>query len=236
MQIEARFRRRAIIAGENISDLNSRLLVRLSKIEGLWMGGQSVTDAYFDMGTGESAATDISPCLISGIKGAFSFASRLPAAIVDKAISDDSITLKFDSDAIDFQWFGNEIFPEIIKAFSPYRAAIVTDLEQDLDDYEDIVEESRCTGHDVDGRDTVFRFYPVNYFDNSLCIRAFGISSDEVVAKLEKSIKHAANIDSGALLLVAESPVVGDDLIVLDGSIRQKLGIRINRIINGHAR
>ena len=104
MQVEARFRRRAE-SGEVISELNNSLLNRLSKIKGLWAESKSVEDAYFDAGSGESSASDLSPCLVDAVKGAISYASRLPAAITDKATSDDSIILKFDSDEIDFHKF-----------------------------------------------------------------------------------------------------------------------------------
>jgi hypothetical protein len=222
MQIEARFRRRAE-SGEVISELNSSLLNRLSKIKGLWAESKSVEDVCFDAGNGESAASDLSPCLVNAVNGAISYASRLPAAIKDKATSDDSIILKFDSDEIDFHKFCNDVFPEIIEAFSPYRAVIITDLDQDLDDFEDIVQESQSTGKDIDGRDSVFRIYPVNYFDDEMCKRAFGISSSEVVGKLKSSIDRAEIIAGGALLLVFSEPAAGSELASIDNLVRRFL-------------
>lgn len=222
MQVEARFRRRAE-SGEVISELNSSLLKKLSKINGLWAESKSVEDVYFDAGSGESAASDFSPCLVDGINGAISYASRLSAAVVDKATSDDSIILKFDCDEIDFCQFCNDVFPQVVQAFSPYRAVVVTDLDQDLDDFEDIVQETQRTGKDVDGRDSVFRIYPVNYFDDTLCKRAFGISSSEVVEKLKISIERAEPIAEGALLVVSGEPVAGPELASMDNLVRKCL-------------
>jgi len=222
MQIEARFRRR-VAANESIAELNSELLNNLLEIRSLWAEDKSVEDFYFDPGTNESAAADLSPCLASGIKGAISYASRLIAAVQDKAISDDSLILKFDSDEIDYQRFSSEIFPEIVKVFSPYRATIIIDLDQDLDDFEDIVEESQKTGKDVDGRDTVYRFNPVNYFDDLMCMRAFGVNSDEVIEKLSDSIEKAEKISAGVLLVVTSKLVKSDDLVALDGAVRKHL-------------
>lgn len=222
MQVEARFRRRAE-SGEIISELNNSILKRLSKIKGLWAESKSVEDVYFDAGSGESAASDLSPCLVDAVNGAISYASRLPAAIMDKATSDDSIILKFDSDEIDFHKFCNDIFPKIVEAFSPYRAAIITDLDQDLDDFEDIVQESQSTGKDIDGRDSVFRIYPINYFDNAMCKRAFGIASSEAVEALKTSIERAEEIAGGALLLVSSEPVVGSELASIDSLVRRCL-------------
>lgn len=219
MKIEARFRRRAE-AGESLSELHSGLLNRLSRVAGLWSGSKVISDVHFDAGSGESAAVDFSPCLIGGIKGAISYASRLPAAIVDKAVADDSLVIQLDTDTVDFQRFSREIFPELVRIFNPYRAAVVTDLDQDLDDFEDIVKEAQITGRDVDGRDTVFRLQSVNYFDDTMCIRAFGINADQVVNRLRGSIPLAEHLQSGALLVVSKKPVVGEQLIALDVSIR----------------
>ncbi|MCX2803376.1 hypothetical protein OQJ68_16485 [Microbulbifer thermotolerans] len=222
MQVEARFRRRAK-SEESISELNNSLLKKLSKIKELWAESKSVEDVYFDVGIGESAASDLSPCLIDSVNGAISFASRLPAAIADKATSDDTIILKFDSDEIDFHKFCNDVFPEIIEAFNPYRAVIITDLDQDLDDFEDIVQESQSTGKDIDGRDSVFRIYAINYFDDEMCKRAFGIGASEVVEKLKSSIERAEEIAGGALLLVSSEPVAGSKLASIDGLVRRCL-------------
>ncbi|TVO96818.1 hypothetical protein AYI86_13265 [Shewanella algae] len=219
MQVEARFRRRAK-SGEIISELNNSLLKRLSKIHGLWAESKSVEDAYFDPGSGESAASDLSPCLVNAVNGAISYASRLPAAITDKATSDDSLTLTFDSDEINFHKFCNDVFPEIVEVFCPYRAAIITDLEQDLDDFEDIVQESQRTGKDIDGRDSVFRIYPVNYFDDAMCNRAFGITAHEVIEVLTTSIERVEEIAGGALLLVSSEPVTGSELASIDSLVR----------------
>lgn len=222
MQIEARFRRR-VAASESISEINNELLNNLAEIKGLWSEGKSIEDSYFDPGTGESAATDLSTCLASGMKGAISYASRLTASVVDKAISDDSFILKFNSNEVDFQWFSSQIFPEVVNAFYPYRATIVTDLNQDMDEFEDIIEESQRTGKDVDGRDTVYRINSVNYFDNLMCTRAFGINADEVIERLSNSIEKAEKIFDGVLLVVTSKLITGDELRELDGSVRKRL-------------
>lgn len=222
MQVEARFRRRAGL-GENVAELNARLLGALSQLHGLWADDKTAADANFDAGTGESAAVDLTPCLVASVKGSISYASRLIGAVADRATSDDSIVLQLNSDVIDLGWFSREVFPEVIKAFAPYRAALVTDLDQDLEDFESIVQEVQRTGRDVDGRDTVWRFHSVNYFDDALCLRAFGISASEVVARLEGSIELAKSYASGAFLLITPSVVEGDDAIALDSTVRQKL-------------
>lgn len=222
MKIEARFRRRAVL-GENVEDLNARVLHELSTIEGLWIKEQGISGAHLDSGQGESAAVDISPCLGNGMKGAISYASRLSTFISDKAINDDTLVIQMDADAVDFVSFCRCVFPAIVRVFCPYRANIVTDLNQDLDDFEEIVEEVQRTGRDVDGRDTVFRIYPTNYFDDVMCRRAFGLSADEVVVKLSGKIMLAEYFQLGALLILIDKPVADGALIALDVQIRNIL-------------
>ncbi|WP_189473085.1 hypothetical protein [Litchfieldella qijiaojingensis] len=222
MNIEARFRRRAV-AGENIADLNRVILGRLSKVKGFWADNKALSDAYFDDGKADGAATDLSSCLCSEYKGAISYAPRWEASIVDKAKSDDFVTIAFDSDKVNFKWFINEVFPKIVKAFLPYRAMIVADLDKDLDDFEDICIEAQNTGLDVDGRDTVFRVHPVNYFDNELCLRAFNMSADKVIQRLTGTVNLVEKCEDGVLLYVVDKPAIGDELVALDEKVRQML-------------
>ena len=222
MQIEARFRRRAR-AAESVPDLNRTLLASLSRIKGLWKEGATSRDAIFDAGQQESAAVDLSPCLAPGLRGAVSYASRIPSAIVDKALADDVLLLQLEDGALNFQFLCWQIFPSLIEAFQPYRAAVITDLDFDLNDFELISREAQRTGRDVDGRDSVYRIHPVNFFDETMCVRAFGFSAEGLVAKLQGKIELAKSLCSGAMLLVAAEVVQGEQLASLDARVRQTL-------------
>ena len=191
MQIKADFRRRAKV-GESIPNLNIEILNRLTQVKGLWSDGAKVADVFFSPGTGESAATDLSSCLSSGIRGAISYASRLPAAIQDRAISDDFLVLEFDTDSVNFNFFCTEVFPEIVQIFHPYRACVITDIDSDLDDFEQIAKEAQETGLDVDGRDTVFRLQALNFYDDDMCFRAFGLTPQQIEDLLENVALAAA--------------------------------------------
>ncbi len=207
------------MADESLPLLNDKLLDRMSKIGKLWAADQAY--ARYDAGGGESAAADLSPCLANGIKGAVSYASRFPAAVADKAISDDVLTLQFDREQVDFEEFCRDVFPEIVKAFEPYRASVVTDLDQDLDDLEDIVKEAQRTGRDVDGRDTVFRMHSINYFDRAMCERAFGGSPEKLSNELCGLIPLAQTFQDGVLLVLSYDP--SQSLSDLDALIRARL-------------
>src|SRR4029078_9596476 len=114
-------------------------------------------------------------------------------------------------------------FAELVEIFRPYRAVIVTDVDLDLDDFEHISQEAQRTAKDIDGRDTVYRFHAVNYFDETLCRRAFGMSASTVVSKLENRIERAEEISVGALLVLAAVVVQREELIALDRAAKAAL-------------
>ncbi|GHA22486.1 hypothetical protein GCM10008090_35260 [Arenicella chitinivorans] len=221
MQIEARFRRRSIV-NQSLDHLQSIDLEKLSEIDELWQVKVGA-EPYIDQGIGESASCDITDCLVKGVEGALSYASRLEGSVIDKATSDDILILTVDLDLIDFKEFSCHTFPKIIGAFNPYRASIVTDLDLDLDDFEDIVGRVQKTGKDVDGRDSVYRFCAANFFDSEMCNRAFGLTPQKVVTALQKSLVYADLIFGGALMILSISPLVGKDLLAADEMIKREL-------------
>jgi len=222
MELEVRLRRRAA-SGEDVREINSLLVGCLSKISNFWAEGRLPEDVYFNAGTGESAAADLSPCLCSGIRGAVSYASRVPAAVVDKAHSDDVLTLHVDIDRVDFLWLSRSVFPELVNCFGSYRGGIVTDIDLDLDDFEEACEVAQATGRDIDGRDTVFRIYPVNFFDNEMCRRAFGISAADVASRLRGSLEKVEERNGGVFIYTGAEPPGRDDIITLDNWVKQRL-------------
>ncbi|WP_313623356.1 hypothetical protein [Achromobacter sp.] len=78
---------------------------------------------------------------------------------------------------------------------------------------------------DIDGRDGVFRFNPANFFDNDLCVRAFGMSASEVVSRLAGHCELTKEVDGGAFLLTTDRPIVGVESVEMDIRIRKALGV-----------
>jgi len=222
MDIEIRLRRR-VLNGEDIRELNDRVLSCMSGVDNLWIKGKSPADAYFDPGTGESASVDVSPCLTNGVEGAISYASRLSGAIADKARSDDVLTLRVDADSIDYAWFSGVVFRSLIDCFRPYRGAVVTDIDLDLDDFEEVCREAQSTGLDVDGRDTIFRINSANYFDDQMCKRAFGYEAKNLVEKLAGSVELVEHYRDGILILTSRYPVIGEESLAIDGMIKARI-------------
>lgn len=200
--IEARFRRRA--GSEDVQTLHASIQACLLSIS--WMWKTPRVNLALES-NGESAACDLSSCLREGVSGSISYSARFPGAMRDKATFDDVLTLQIDEDVVEYGTFVNKIFCEMVSCFNAYRAAIVLDLDLDLDDYDVIVKQSQLSGKDVDGRDSVFRINPVNFFDGELCIRAFGQTADQIANALRDGVERVT-LQSGGLLLIVTSELV----------------------------
>lgn len=220
MEVEVRFARRARVE-DSVSALNASLIQGLSRLGSIWRAGAAAP--AFDPGVGESASTDLSLALQNGIRGAISFASRFPRAVVDRAISDDIVILYIDSDSVSVTEFCETTFLSICQIFGAYRASVITDVDADLDDYEKIVELSRSSTKDLDGRDAVYRLKPVNFFDEELCSRAFGLSAGEVANALRGFVHAASVVDGGVYIALYRDP--------LEPSAREADQAEISRVI-----
>jgi len=199
--------------------VHQRIVSGLSTIPRLWKIDFHI-NAPLDLGKGESAAANLADSLAFGLGGQLSYSSRYPGAICDKAMSDDFLIIRGDVDLPVLTWLEREVFPQIVAAFLPYRAACVTDLDLDLDDFDDIVSLARQTNFDVDGRDSVYRFWAANYFDDLCCVRAFRIGSLELTEKLTGIFEIAEAFKGGALLVKENGH---EDVVALDAYVRNVL-------------
>lgn len=218
--IEARFRHRATT--DSAAHYHSEVAHCIGGLPWLW--GENSVQLPFEC-DGESGACDLTPFLRKGLRGAISYSARFGSLAKDKAVFDDVLTIRIDELSIKYREFVNAVFEPLVFCFQAYRAAIVHDLDLDLDDYEQIVDRSRQTGQDVDGRDTVFRIHPVNFFDNELCKRAFGRSCDELAAALLGDVERVRATDSGLLLIVTSDFVDRQHLTPLHHHVMSHLGI-----------
>jgi len=226
MNVEARFRSR-VTQGSSIEVLNSKLLDSLSKIDGLWSPGRQPSEVYFEHSKNSGGATDLTDALVKDVRGAISYADRSYARI-DKALADDVLTLQIDLEQVDYARLALSVFPALVEACAPYRAAIVTDLNMDMDDFEEIVSQTQNlrpgTELDIDGRDTVFRIQTKNFFDELLCKRAFGVAPAEVARKLKGKVASVEEMRGGVVITLADSPLQGEQL--LEASKRAMIALK----------
>ena len=197
-------------------------MAHLKSISWLW---ESNPDATLLSTSDESAACDLTSYANPGIKGAISYSARYTGRMTDKAIFDDVLTLEIDESATDYTQFSSIIFEKIASGFAAYRATIVVDLDLDLDDYEKIVEYAQETRKDIDGRDSIYRFNPVNFFDEEMCYRAFGFGATEVANRLANQVERVS-VQSGGVLIIATSKVANSEkLNLIHNHIAGLLGV-----------
>ncbi|MBL8535998.1 MAG: hypothetical protein JNM59_01200 [Hyphomonadaceae bacterium] len=132
-------------------------------------------------------------------------------------MNDDKLTVgpRFDRIPLaefDYAGFCQTIAPRAIEAFGAYRAAMITDHERSITDWDIVRHEMIEHNRSIDGRDGVIRIWPVSYFDETLCQRAWGLSANEVVRRAVSACEEAYPLAGGAFLLVTSELVRGDAL------------------------
>lgn len=132
--------------------------------------------------------------------------------------------MRLDTEEADYARFCSATLPRLIDIFRPYRAAARTEDAVKLADFDITRVQSQKTGRDIDGRDSVHRTWPVCFFDDLLCRRAFGIDAAEVAARAAPECERAEAMHGGAFLLVTSEIVVGPALDALNARVMARLG------------
>ena len=168
---------------EPYPELNAKFVEQFIAVPGFWGAGKTASDAPFES-TDESASLDLRTALVSGLGGQVLYAPRFAGYLSrDIAQSDDFIWLRLDTEEADHVRFCSATLPRLIEVFGSYRAAARTDDAVKLADFDITRVQSQKTGRNIDGRDSVYRIWPVCFFDDLLCRRAFGIGAAEVAAR-----------------------------------------------------
>ena len=223
MYVDFMLRRRASL-DEPSPTLNAKLVEHLVTVPGFWGAGKTVSDAPFEF-PGECASLDLRTALASGLAGQISYAPRFAGYLSqDIAQSDDFISLRLNTEKTDYALFCSATLPRLIDIFGPYRAAAHTDEAVLLDDFDITRVQSQKTGRNINGRDSVYRIWPVCFFDDLLCRRAFGIDAAEVAARAAPECERAEVLHGGAFLLVTSEVVVGPALDALSARVMTRLG------------
>jgi hypothetical protein len=221
MFVDVMIRRRARL-DEPIPELNARFLEQFVAVPGFWGEGKTAADAPFELG--ETGSLDLRKALRDGLSGQVVYMARF-AGYLSKDVSraDDYLRIRLDTDKIDYASFCGETLPRLITIFGSFRGYVGTDAKVRAADWEIVRQQSRKTGRDVDGRDGIFRIWPVCWFDGELSRRAFGISAEEAVRRVAPECERAEAIAGCAFLIVTSAVVVGPNLDVLDARIKSRL-------------
>jgi hypothetical protein len=223
MDVEVMLRRRPALA-ENVVTLGATFISNARFITRFLKEVPGAESAKVSLGSGESAILDLRGSLVAGLGGQIVYAARLAGYLSqDSSQFDDFLTLAASTKDYDHSELCTVLFPKLVETFGPYRASIHTDKTVQRADWKSVRSESQQTGRDIDGRDSVFRIWPVNFFDDLLCRRSFGVSCEDVVRRASPECEQARIVSNGAFLLVTSVPLVGEALDDLDSRVRTRL-------------
>jgi hypothetical protein len=222
MFVDVMIRRRARL-DEPIPALNARLLEQFIAVPGFWGQGKTAADAPFEQG--ETGSLDLRKSLRDGLSGQVVYMPRFVGYLSkDVSKADDTLRIRLDTDKVDYAVFCAETLPRLITMFESYRGHVETDAKVRAVDWENVRQQSRTTGRNIDGRDSIFRIWPVCWFDGELSRRAFGITAEEAVRRASPECERAELVAGCASLIVTSAIVVGANLDVIDARIKSRLG------------
>jgi len=222
MFVDVMIRRRAKL-DEPIPALNARLLEQFIAVPCFWGQGKTAADAPFEQG--ETGSLDLRKSLRGGLSGQVVYMPRFVGYLSkDVSKADDTLRIRLDTDKVDYAVFCAETLPRLITMFESYRGHVETDAKVRAVDWENVRQQSRTTGRNIDGRDSIFRIWPVCWFDGELSRRAFGITAEEAVRRASPECERAELVAGCASLIVTSAIVVGANLDVIDARIKSRLG------------
>jgi hypothetical protein len=224
MTIDLMLRRRPRM-DEDIATLNRRFAQALTEIPGFWEQGKGASDATWD--PGEEAASLYLDCLAPGLHGQIMYQGRFESDVNwDVAAADDFLVLnQVDIQSVDYSRFCAVTIPSLIEIFTPYRGEVETDHDVAMADWDITCEQANQTRRDIDGRDSVYRIWPVCFFDEELCRRSFNLTAKEVVNRAGPECEDAYMLAGGAFLLVSSRPLAGAEALdALDARVKARLG------------
>jgi hypothetical protein len=222
MFVDVMIRRRARL-DEPVPVLNAKLLERFVAVPGFWGEGKTAADAAFEQG--ETGSLDLRKSLRDGLSGQVVYMPRFAGYLSkDESKADDTLRIRLDTDKVDYAAFCAETLPRLITIFESYRGYVETDPKVRAADWEMVRQQSRKTGRNIDGRDSIFRVWPVCWFDLELSRRAFGITAEEAVRRASPECERAELVAGCAFLMVTSAIVVGANLDVIDARIKSRLG------------
>ncbi|MCF7531651.1 hypothetical protein [Pseudomonas petrae] len=160
--------------------------------------------------------------LPKGIKGRIVYSLRSEKYLEDDAQFDDSLFVDFSIAKIDYSDLLKMVFPAYIHAFGAYRAAL-HDWSVTRSDWPAVVAACDATKKDVNGRDGVFRINAINYFDEELCLRAFGKSPQQIISCLKGHVEEASELAGGVLIVVSYTPLSTSEITTAGERLKELL-------------
>lgn len=205
---------------ESIEKRHENFLERLSGLGAPWdlAGAVDVPDIEGEL----VVSVSLDKFLPKGIKGRIAYSLRSERYLEDDAQFDDSIFIEFSNAKIDYLDLLKRIFPTYVEAFGAYRAAL-HDWSVTRSDWPAVVAACDATKKDVNGRDGVFRINAANYFDEKLCLRAFGKSPQQIINCLKGHVEETSELAGGVLIVVSYTPLTTSEIATAGERLKELL-------------
>ncbi|WP_156948423.1 hypothetical protein [Marinobacterium jannaschii] len=211
------------IISDGILERHRRFLNKQADISEPWRLPTENSVSVSDIGKGELISiTKLRKFLGKGISGEVSYCLRKDHYLINNSSRDDRLIYEFNPEKVDYKALVNDVFPELVRSFECYRAAIY-DEDAFLPHWRELKRVNREFGKDLNGRDGVFYINPVTYFSRSLCNLEFSISPDEIVSILDGKIEHVSLLLDGVLIRYSSEVLSETEYDAVDKYIRSLL-------------
>jgi len=154
-----------------------------------------------------------------GLRSYITYSLRSDQYLRDVAEHDDKVVIELKPQDLNLSLFIKEILPHYIECFDCYRASIIN-RDLSTGDWSVIVDEYNSTGKDIDGRDSVYRINEINFYDRELCKRAFNLTPEKIVGKLEGKVEY------GVILIYSSTLLPQEELEQIDTKVKGWLGCK----------
>jgi hypothetical protein len=132
----------------------------------------------------------------------------------DNSSDDDHMQVEFNPLKVDFKELVNHIFKRYIDFFGAYTASIFNEELIYVD-----FEKSR----NKNLRETIYRFYPVSFLDEELCMRALKLTPKQVSQRLGGHVESVELFGNGVIIIGSSKPLTAQESDEIDSEIRKLL-------------
>lgn len=205
-------------------DLHRQIVAGLELIPRPWgLTDAASSPATEDLVTIFPLTFQTQPAPVEILESHLSYALRSAAYLRDAAQYDDQLVLRFVPAPNASLGTLGEWVARSAQIMGAYRGALVVDEELAADDWEACIRLGRESGRDIDGRDSVFRIWPVSFWDTELCRRAWGLSPEHVATVLAPLVQESRLIADGVLVIASDRIPSRDEVIATSDRLQAAL-------------
>jgi hypothetical protein len=132
----------------------------------------------------------------------------------DEGSADDVFAFDFNAKKVDYPQLLDSALPRYIEITRAYRAQLMP--------YDYLLQEA-SNMRPIDQRFGVYGICPVNYFDSELSRRAFGLSPQQLLERLQGKVAHERMLGDGAYIIATREIVDAEQARQLDGQVKPLL-------------